>query len=436
MNPLKSIVRLEHMFVSPIAEQALQDITNGLDALLGAGTEPEDPRHAIGAIKQMEEVGRKLAAAQADMYQAIERRGLHRADGHFSPRVMVRHVAKLSGGEAAARAKTAAAMRDLPEVAERFRSGRLGVSQMRMIAKIHANPRVRPFLAAAQEWFIEHAEGDEYPDFEAAVQAWERLADDDGPEPRATKNRDARITENLGDLSWSLQASFGSAMGASIDEIFRHYVNAETLADWEKARAEHGDNAIDAHLPRTTQQRRADALWQVFQDAATNPDGGVPIGFTHNVVWTAEQYEEMLRQLTGAESRAVDFDAAECRTLDGADLDPYELAANSLVNQVRRVLVDAAGVVIDQGRARTFTGSARLAVQLVEPRCIWPGCWVPTSQCQIDHSVEHSSDGRTNPGNGAPVCGSHNRVKQRGFSTWRDPVGDWHIYRPDGTEID
>jgi hypothetical protein len=237
-------------------------------------------------------------------------------------------------------------------------------------------------------------------------------------------------------MSWMMHGTFGSEMGGSISEIFQHYLHAETLADWEKARAELGDAAAADNLPRTIQQRRADAFWQIFQDAAANPNGGVPIGFVHNVVWTQEAYEEMLRRLAGAESTPLDSTNVPCRTLDGAPLDPYEMAANSLVNQVRRVVVDAGGVVIDLGKARTFTGSARLAVQLADSQCTWPGCWVPVSECQIDHTVEHSKDGRTNPQNGGPLCGSHNRVKQRGFSTRRDPSGEWHTYRPDGTEIE
>jgi hypothetical protein len=33
------------------------------------------------------------------------------------------------------------------------------------------------------------------------------------------------------------------------------------------------------------------------------------------------------------------------------------------------------------------------------------------------------------------MCGRHNHFKQRGYRTWRDPTGQWHTYRPDGTEI-
>ena len=78
---------------------------------------------------------------------------------------------------------------------------------------------------------------------------------------------------------------------------------------------------------------------------------------------------------------------------------------------------------------------ARHAVKLMAETCVWPGCCVPTSDCEADHLVEHSRDGRTNPGNGAPLCGKHNRWKQKGFTIYRTPDGTWHTIRPDGTEI-
>ena len=103
---------------------------------------------------------------------------------------------------------------------------------------------------------------------------------------------------------------------------------------------------------------------------------------------------------------------------------------------MRRVVTDAAGIAIDLGRARFFTGGARLAVQLADQHCPWPGCTIPTSQCEIDHTIDHTNGGRTNPGNGGPFCGKHNRWKQKGFTVWRDPTGQWHTHRPDSTEIE
>ena len=37
--------------------------------------------------------------------------------------------------------------------------------------------------------------------------------------------------------------------------------------------------------------------------------------------------------------------------------------------------------------------------------------------------------------NEGPLCARHNRIKTRGYRTWRDDVGVWHTQRPDGTEI-
>ena len=106
-------------------------------------------------------------------------------------------------------------------------------------------------------------------------------------------------------------------------------------------------------------------------------------------------------------------------------------------------MIGADSVVIDLGRTqRLFTGSARLAAQLANTECFWPGCHVPVSQCQIDHLTpfterdDGGGGGSTNPGNGGPACGKHNRHKEAGYTVWRDPTGRWHVHRPDGTRIE
>ena len=124
-----------------------------------------------------------------------------------------------------------------------------------------------------------------------------------------------------------------------------------------------------------------------------------------------------------------------CRTIDGVDLEPTEMMLNAIISTIRRVVVDAASERVDLGKARFFTGMARHAVKLKAQRCVWPGCRVPSTACQADHLLEHSKNGRTNPGNGAPVCGKHNRLKNYGFTIYRTPDGTWHTTRPDGTQL-
>ena len=263
------------------------------------------------------------------------------------------------------------------------------------------------------------------------------VTDEDGPTPpnqRHHEDRNARVDQDY-DLAFHVVASFACGQGLQISEIFDKYVQAETLADWEKARAEDGDAATKDHLARTIQQRRADAFWQIFIDAAANPNSAVPPDFVHNIVWDAATFEQLAAKILGEDAGVdtsgtdlsdiaddsysdtsdhdedlepslfdgIDPDNMLCRTIDGVDLEPTEMMIN--------------------------------AIKLKATHCIWPGCKVPSSACEADHLLELSKDGRTNPGNGAPVCGNHNRLKNLGFTIYRSPDGQWHIYRPDGTDI-
>ena len=127
-----------------------------------------------------------------------------------------------------------------------------------------------------------------------------------------------------------------------------------------------------------------------------------------------------------------------CGTLDGHPLDPAEVAAAALIGRVRRVVVGCR-----RRRARHEpdppvlhrTAPARrlpLREHLLLDGLPHPGSW-----CQADHldAFNGPKRGSTNPGNGGPACGRHNRFKEHGFTVHRDERGRWHIFRPDGTEI-
>lgn len=144
------------------------------------------------------------------------------------------------------------------------------------------------------------------------------------------------------------------------------------------------------------------------------------------------------------EDRAACFDTTEptrirCHSADGSPADPADVVAAALIAHVRRVVIGADGVIINLGRRRRlFTGSTRDAALLQavldrRRRCLWPGC--RHHHCQIDHRIEWRHDGLTDLDNAGPTCGRHNRLKARGYHTWRDPNGTWHVQRPDGTTI-
>ena len=134
-------------------------------------------------------------------------------------------------------------------------------------------------------------------------------------------------------------------------------------------------------------------------------------------------------------------DAIRCETDRGVRLDPREVAECAIVGHVRRVVLDSRNVVIDLGRKeRLFKRGAREAVLLGRwpgqgPGCGWADCGVPDHRCQIDHVDDWASGGPTSPGNGDPLCGYHNRLKNAGFRTLVDADSRRTHVRPDGTPI-
>ncbi|HAS12764.1 MAG TPA: hypothetical protein DCS55_19975, partial [Acidimicrobiaceae bacterium] len=92
---------------------------------------------------------------------------------------------------------------------------------------------------------------------------------------------------------------------------------------------------------------------------------------------------------------------------------------------------------------RLFTGSARDAAMLQALvrgpgglGCLWPGCDGRGRCLQVDHRNPAIRGGPTNVANSDAYCGSHNRIKERGFRPVRGPGGEWTIHRPgDGGPI-
>ena len=106
---------------------------------------------------------------------------------------------------------------------------------------------------------------------------------------------------------------------------------------------------------------------------------------------------------------------------------------HAVVGLVANPRIERAGLA--DGTHRLFTGPLRQAVLLAERRCLWPGCSRPCSHCQADHTLPFNTDGPTQADNAGPLCAHHNRLKSRGYRTWRDPNGHWHTQRPDNTVI-
>ena len=441
---------------------AIDGLTASLDALRDTDLDPADVADAIELTRELEVVSRQLRAVQLAVAGAVDRRGLHRLDGHASIKVYLRHNARLSDAEAGRRAAAVRCLRHLPAVREAFASGRIGTCHLHRIAAAYANRRVREELCSVDANLALLAERLGYVAFDREISDWVRLHDQDGTRDaneRDHHNRDASLLQDP-DLSWRLRGHWGALVGARLREILDAAIAAETVLDWEQARAEHGPDATAAHLPRTDNQRRADALEHLLDLGAAGfaAETGCRVADT-NLIIDQATFEHELARLAGHDPGPVpprhplDVDPGgggggdghppplpapgyRCQTTTGHRLEPTEAVAAALLGHLRRVVLGADGVTIDVGRrSRLFTGPAHLAATIAHHHCYWPGCHVPVAACQADHLRPWSRGGRTDPGNGAPACGRHNRLKEHGYTIRRDERGRLHTHRPDGTEI-
>ncbi|MDG2114402.1 MAG: hypothetical protein P8N02_17535 [Actinomycetota bacterium] len=301
-----------------------------------------------------------------------------------------------------------------------------------------------------QKLMLEWATESDYKEFDVLVTDWVRFVDEDGTRDRNEINHEngrARVDQDF-DGSFSIEAGCGSMQGAMIKEIFDQFYDAEFRTDWDRARAELGDAVTVNDLERTDAQRRMDALFAVFSQAASTPPGGTGPRTVLNLVMDWDTYQRELCRLEGGHpaARNVDagFDRFRCSTLDGSPVEPTEATVATLTEHVCRAVIGAESVVIDKGRAqRLFTDSAAVAARVASTHCGWRGCWVPNRHCQIDHLQPYhprGSDelpGMTDQRNAGLFCGRHNRLKSTGrYHVWRDPKGRWRIERPDGTLLE
>lgn len=173
--------------------------------------------------------------------------------------------------------------------------------------------------------------------------------------------------------------------------------------------------------PRTKQQRRADAMGAVAAGAdrlgcqCGNPDCAAPTKLASNVVVhvvadqaTVEGRSDVPGYLVGSEE------------LIPADL-VRELAEQAKV----RPLFNPMDAPPEPG----YVPSAKLAefVRFRDVTCRAPGCDVPASQCDIDHTRPFAEGGPTHASNLSCKCRTHHLAKT--FLGWRDQQ------LPDGTLI-
>ena len=384
------------------------------------------------AVQQLDAVRREAESATALLLAHVEEAGAFRSDRHRNPRAFGMAACNWSYADAGLLVQCAHVLQVWPSAFG------LGVSQLHTLARLVANPRVRHALADAEARLVGAAQSMDFHEFKTQDDCREHRQDQDGSEAsleRAHRERDAKCAV-VGDVTY-VDAKCGNTQGAFVKEVLAAFTHSEFLADWEQGAAQHGEGMHKGLLVRTEAQRRFDGFFAMVHAAANAlpgaaGEGGVP---TVNLVSDLATFEHELVRFAGGDPAPLDPDVAHfCRTDSGVPIDRRDMVIAALMGHVRRVVIDSQGVVVNLGRRqRLFTGPVREAILALQPTCYCGGCRQRSRE--VDHLQPWSQGGRTDARNGGGACGYHNRLKSRGYATCRGPDGEWHHYRPDGTEI-
>ncbi|NYE21280.1 HNH endonuclease signature motif containing protein [Microbacterium immunditiarum] len=102
------------------------------------------------------------------------------------------------------------------------------------------------------------------------------------------------------------------------------------------------------------------------------------------------------------------------------------------------------GMVLSVGRSQYRPPPMlRKLVRWRADRCMAPGCGIPASRCEIDHTIAWEHGGETSLDNLAPLCKGHHTVKHRGgwrvrqvpdsggALEWTSPAGRTYVVQPE-----
>lgn len=186
--------------------------------------------------------------------------------------------------------------------------------------------------------------------------------------------------------------------------------------------------------PRTLDQARADILCDLLIDGESPTHPEAARGIRATVVVTVPALA-----LLGHEK------GCEPATVEGVGPIPIDRAralCGAADGWMRVLTHPETGAVLSVGRDQYRPpASLRRLVRWRADRCNGPGCGMPASRCELDHSVAWEHGGETSVTNLAPLCKNHHIVKHHGGWSvrqleggaleWVSPAGRRYVVEPE-----
>ena len=355
-------------------------------------------RDVLEAVKSLQEAEARLAAQKTRLVAEMHVRRAHRLDGAQTASQWIAHTCKVPRGIAARDVTTARSLRCLPELAHVLADGDAGIDKVRAIARLHRCPRTRTLVERDDDVLATAARNLTWLEFQQALAYWVLVNDPDGSDRHAEARRQRRRFSmcKLFDGTWHLDGLLDPVAGTIVDTALRRITDELFDTDRHAAAQTLGRDPLPDELARTPQQRRADALVELAQRAASTPPGARRPAPLVNVVVDITTLGTMISEL-----------------FDGTVLDPSDIAPLLDDAMLESLVFDGPQRVLRVGRQRAFRGALRRAIEVRDRHCAHPLCDAPAWRCDIDHVQPYQTGGITSQDNGRLYCPFHNHLRQQ-----------------------
>jgi hypothetical protein len=372
----------------------LEVFAEALDALMASGAAN------YGDCASIEELHRHLSRYEAFVTEAtaaFEVGEEWAADGAKTAPAWIATRCRVPRSAARRRVRLGRALRHLPECADAWRDGAIGVDQARAIASARRH-RTESSMARDEGMLVAQASQMGFEDFYRALSYWKQLADPDGADAADEDRKAARnvfLEESFTGM-WLGQMTLDPVSGTIVASELNRLEHDLFEADCAEAKERLGHTAGLDELTRTSAQRRSDALVEMATRSRTAPADGIRPAPLFSVF---VGYETIHGRICELENGTVMAPSALIPWMASAY---FERAIFSLGNRVDVSV-----------RARLFTGGTRRAIELRDRICTHPYCYEPAETCQADHIETYAEGGPTTQENGRLLCGFHNRLRNQ-----------------------
>lgn len=384
------------MFGSVECEE-MQPLDRAVDGLCVLDVESLDPHRAADLLVELRREQARLAGVAAALVGAVDRARPWAEAGFTSTAAWLAASDNTAVADARRSVRLARRLASMPRTRQALAAGDVSEAHAQRLATLSA-PDTAGAFADAEPFLVGQARSMRWADFVRETEYWLRLAREESepdPDKADREHRHVHLHTGLrgtgllsGELTPVCRATFGAELERLEQQLFER--------DWAEARARLGDAATTADLARTPGQRRHDALTEMAIRSASAPADG-------------KRPQPLLTVHLGAPRFA-----RVCELADGTVVSPTTVAGLFDEAVVERIVWDGPSRVVDLGRARSFTGAARRAIDARDRRCTHEsGCEVPAHRCEADHVWRWTDGGPTHPDNGRLRCPPHHRQRER-----------------------